>query len=169
MNGKTIEVIDTDAEGRMVLADTLCLASRDNPNLMLDFATLTGACVRAISTRYSGAFSNTPAFYPRLIELGQKSGERIWPFPLDEDFFEGLDSEIADTKQCREKGGVDHIEAAIFLKKFVDPKIPWIHLDLSSAENNGGLAHVPTTYTGFGVRIALSIIESFLQPKKEMT
>jgi leucyl aminopeptidase len=157
-NGTTIEIIDTDAEGRMVLADTLHLASKEKPDLMMDFATLTGACVRAIGTTFSGAFSNRPDFLSDLIDSGYASGERVWPFPMDKDFANCLDSTSADTKQCREKGGVDHIEASQFLSKFVDEKVAWVHIDLSACENAGGLAHIPTDETGFGTRFAKAFI-----------
>ncbi|MCX6117773.1 MAG: leucyl aminopeptidase family protein [Proteobacteria bacterium] len=158
MNGTTIEVIDTDAEGRMVLADTLYLACKDSPSLIMDFATLTGACVRAIGTTFSGVFTNRSQLHSTLIDAGYKSGERVWPFPMDKDFADCLDSTSADTKQCREKGGVDHIEASQFLSKFIDKKIPWVHVDLSAIENSGGLAHIASDETGFGVRFASQFI-----------
>jgi leucyl aminopeptidase len=159
LNGTTIEVIDTDAEGRMVLADTLTLAAKEKANLMMDFATLTGACVRAIGTTFSGVFSNKSALVGPLIESGYASGERVWPFPMDKDFAECLESTSADTKQCREKGGVDHIEASQFLMRFAGKDIPWVHVDLSSIENTGGLGHVATDETGFGVRFACEFIK----------
>ncbi len=162
LSGKTIEIVHTDAEGRMILADTLHLAAKEKPDLILDFATLTGACVAAISTLYTGAFTNRPAWHQEIITAGQETGERLWPFPLDPDFGECLKSDIADIKQCRLTGGVDHIEAAIFLQEFVGKDVPWIHLDLSAAENSGGLAHVDTEVTGFGVRVGERLIKSLL-------
>lgn len=162
--GTTIEIIDTDAEGRMVLSDTLHFASTDKPDLLMDFATLTGACVRAIGTTYSGVFSNQgEALNMALMKAGKDSGERVWPFPMDKDFATCLESTSADTKQCREKGGVDHIEASQFLMKFVSPEIPWVHVDLSAAENPGGLAHVPSDETGFGVRFASRFVKDFFE------
>ena len=163
LKGKTIEVVHTDAEGRMVLADTLHLASQDKPDLMMDFATLTGACVGAIGTTYSGAFTNRDEFHSLIVEAGKRSGERAWTFPLDDDFGECLKSDIADIKQCRLKGGVDHIEAAYFLREFVSKDVPWIHMDLASSGNSGGLAHVPTDCTGFGVRLCSQIIKDYWQ------
>ena len=162
LSGKTIEIVHTDAEGRMVLADTLHLAAKEKPDLILDFATLTGACVAAISTVYAGAFTNRPAWHPAIISAGAATGERLWPFPLDPDFGECLKSDIADIKQCRLTGGVDHIEAAIFLQEFVGKDVPWIHLDLAAAENSGGLAHVDTEVTGFGVRVGERLIKALL-------
>lgn len=157
-NGTTIEVIHTDAEGRMVLADTLALCSRARPGLIIDYATLTGSCVQAIGKSYSGIFTNRPEWWLPLIENGRLSGERVWPFPLDKDYDKALESTIADTKQCAEEAPADHILAARFLSRFVGEGIPWIHLDLSSASNRDGLAHVPTHYNGFGVRYTLDLL-----------
>lgn len=162
LSGKTIEIIHTDAEGRMVLADTLFMASQEKPDLIVDFATLTGACMHAIGTTYSGAFTNRREFVAKILAAGERSGERTWPFPLDEDFGECLESKIADIKQCRLSGGVDHIEAAYFLKEFIAGDVPWVHVDLSAIENEGGLAHVPTKETGFGVRLARELAFSLL-------
>ncbi|MCK5383618.1 MAG: leucyl aminopeptidase family protein, partial [Gammaproteobacteria bacterium] len=121
-NGTSIEVKHTDAEGRMVLADTLALASKGKPYLMIDYATLTGACIYSLSSRYSGVFSNRDALHGPLTEAGRNSGERVWPFPLDKDFDESLKSTVADTLQCTLEGDADHILAARFLKRFVDKK-----------------------------------------------
>lgn len=154
-NGTTIEVVHTDAEGRMVLADTLAMCAATKPGLIIDFATLTGACASAIGKSYSGVFTNRPQWWQALIENGRRSGERVWPFPLDKDFDKALESSIADIRQCAEEGPVDHILAARFLNRFVGDEIPWIHFDLSSASNRDGLAHVPTHFNGFGVRYTL--------------
>ena len=163
MKGTTIEVIDTDAEGRMVLSDTLFLASKEKANLMMDFATLTGSCLREIGTTFSGVFSNRPAFTSSLIDAGYKSGERVWPFPMDKEFAECLESTSADYRQCRDKGGVDHIEASQFLMHFAGKETPWVHVDLSAAENSGGLGHVPSEETGFGIRFASEFIKTNLK------
>jgi len=157
-NGTSIEVIHTDAEGRMVLADTLALASREKPRLMIDYATLTGACIYALSSRYSGVFSNRDALHEPLTTAGRESGERVWPFPLDEDFDESLKSGIADIKQCTLEGEADHILATRFLKRFVDDGIDWIHVDLAASTHKGGLGHIPTDTTGFGVRLTLNLL-----------
>lgn len=157
-NGTTVEVIHTDAEGRMVLADTLVFASRAKPSLILDFATLTGACVQALGKGYSGVFTNREALNDTLVRAGRRSGERVWPFPQDEDYDEGLESTMADVRQCAVEGGADHILAARFLSRFVADGCPWVHVDLSSGMHKGGLAHVPTDTTGFGVRFAASLL-----------
>ena len=158
MDGTTIEIVNTDAEGRMVLCDTLTLASRAKPALIIDFATLTGACKRALGNSYSGVFTNRPEYYATLIEAGRESGERVWPFPLDPDYDEALESTVADIKQCAEDAPADHILAARFLQRFVKDGIPWIHIDLSSGTHKGGLAHIPSDITGFGVRLALHLL-----------
>jgi leucyl aminopeptidase len=157
-NGTTIEIMHTDAEGRMVLADTLHFASQLKPKLIVDYATLTGACVAALSTRVSGVFTNNTEFIPWLIAAGEASGERVWPFPVHPDFEEALKSEVADVKQCSLDSDADHILAALFLKKFVDKKSHWVHVDLSAGNRKGGLAHIPTDVTGFGVRFTLNLI-----------
>lgn len=157
-NGTTIEVVHTDAEGRMILADTLALASKKKPGFMIDYATLTGSCVYALGTAYSGAFTNRPDLIPILIETGRTSGERVWPFPMDEDYDTQLESKVADIKQCSMEGEADHILAARFLNRFVDKTIPWVHVDLSSGNHKDGLAHIPTDITGFGVRYTLNLL-----------
>jgi leucyl aminopeptidase len=157
-NGTSIEVKHTDAEGRMVLADTLALASKGKPYLMIDYATLTGACIYSLSSRYSGVFSNRDALHGPLTTAGRDSGERVWPFPLDKDFDESLKSTIADTLQCTLEGDADHILAARFLNRFVDKKINWVHVDLAASNHKGGLGHIPTDTTGFGVRYTLNLL-----------
>jgi leucyl aminopeptidase len=157
-NGKTIQTIHTDAEGRMALADTLVLASRDEPGIIFDFATLTGACIRALTKRYSGVFTNRADLHPTLTAIGERCGERVWPFPIGDEFMEDLKSETADFKQCSIKGLGDHILAASFLAEFVENDIPWVHMDLSAGDNEGGLGHIASKFTGFGVRYTMSAI-----------
>lgn len=158
-NGVTVEITHTDAEGRMVLADTLALATQAKPTLTLDYATLTGACMTALGTRYSGAFTTSADLAKAIIAAGKGSGERVWPFPVDADYDEDLESGIADTKQCvLETGRADHILASRFLSRFVHKEAPWIHVDLAASDHKGGLAHVPTDVTGFGVRFTLSLL-----------
>ena len=157
-NGTTIEIMHTDAEGRMVLADTLTFASRAKPRLIMDYATLTGACVGALSTRMSGAVTNRMELVPTVIEAGWESGERVWPFPLEKDFDKPLKSTIADVKQCTLESDADHILAASFLRRFIENDLPWVHIDLSAGNHKGGLAHIPTDVTGFGVRFSLNLL-----------
>ncbi len=153
-NGITIQVVHSDAEGRMALADTLALASREKPELILDFATLTGSCIGALSERISGVFSNRDTWRNSLEQAGRASGERVWSFPMDEDFDNDLESNVADILQCTMDSKADHILAARFLNRFIGPDIGWVHVDLASSNRPGGLAHIPTDITGFGVRFA---------------
>jgi leucyl aminopeptidase len=164
LNGVTIQVVHSDAEGRMALADTLALACREEPRVVLDFATLTGACVNALTERYSGVFTNRDDWQAALRDAGRASGERVWPFPMDADFDVELESKLADVLQCTLDNKGDHILAARFLSRFVPAETPWVHVDLAASERKGGLAHVPTEFTGFGVRYATHLLSdpSFL-------
>ncbi len=157
-NGTTIQVIHTDAEGRMVLADALALAGRTRPRLMIDFGTLTGTCVYALTERMSGVFTNEPRLAETLAAAGRASGERVWNFPLDADYDSDLESKVADVLQCSPEAKGDHILAARFLSRFVPAGVPWVHMDLSSAVRSGGLGDIRTDVTGFGVRYALELI-----------
>ena len=158
VNGTTIQVTHTDAEGRMVLADTLALASRTRPVCIIDFATLTGACVTALTERMSGVFTNRAPLRAILEAAGSRAGERVWTLPMPADFDDDLDSPVADVVQCLLDGKGDHIYASRFLSHFVADGIPWVHVDLSSAERIGGLAHVPAPITGFGVRFGTALL-----------
>ena len=160
VNGTTIQIIHTDAEGRMVLADTLALAAREEPKLVIDYATLTGTCVSALTELYSGVFTNRLKANAVLYHAGVSSGERVWPFPMDEDYDEMLRSDVADIKQCSEAGYGDHILAARFLSRFMPEEIPWIHIDLSAGQHKGGLAHIPSEITGFGVKLTLELMSN---------
>jgi leucyl aminopeptidase len=162
LNGMTIEIVHTDAEGRMVLADTLTLASRQKPELIIDFATLTGSMAVALGDRMSGVLGNRPELLCKAVDAGNLAGERIVAFPYDEDYESDLDSDIADIKQCTLEGGADHIHAARFLGKFIENDIAWFHIDLSSAMRKGGLGAVQTDTTGFGVGFGLQMLKSLL-------
>jgi leucyl aminopeptidase len=160
VNGISIQVIHTDAEGRMVLADTLALAGRTAPALIVDFATLTGAAITALGERMSGIFVRPPALVPIALAAGELSGERVWNFPLDSDYDAELESRIADVMQCSADGKADHILAARFLSRFVPETTAWIHMDLAAAVRSGGLAHINTDITGFGVRYTLELLRA---------
>src|SRR5262249_43540848 len=130
-NGVTIQIIHTDAEGRMVLADTLALASKTRPRFMIDFATLTGAAVYSLTERMSGVLTNRQDLVTKLVEAGRTSGERVWNFPFDADYDSDLESKIADVLQCSVDSKGDHILATRFLSRFVPESIPWAHVDLA--------------------------------------
>ena len=159
LNGTSIEIIHTDAEGRMVLADTLTLASRAKPNLIIDFATLTGSMATALGARYSGVFGTSDELVHRAVSVGRQTGERLCAFPQDEDYEVALDSQVADIKQCTLDGEADHILATRFLKRFVEHDTPWLHVDLSASRCEGGLGSVATEVTGFGVAWGLRMLQ----------
>ena len=165
LNGTTIEIVHTDAEGRMVLADTLTLAaqakSSAKPQLMIDFATLTGSMHAALGSRYSGVFATSDDLGRMAVEAGRQSGERVCIFPFDADYESALDSKIADIKQCTMEGEADHILAALFLNKFTD-NCPWLHVDLSASSCRDGLGAVTSDITGFGVAWGIYFIQRWL-------
>ena len=163
LNGTSIEIVHTDAEGRMVLADTLTLASREKPDAIFDFATLTGSMVAALGDRMSGVISNRPQLACQAVGAGNKSGERVVAFPYDDDYDCDLDSDIADIKQCTLDGGGDHILAARFLGKFIENDVAWLHTDLSSAHRKGGLGAVDSNTNGFGVGFGVELLTSLLE------
>ena len=161
LDGTTIEIVHTDAEGRMVLSDTLALAARGKPGLIVDFATLTGSMHVALGERYSGIFATSDELARRAVAAGRTSGERMCAFPMDEDYDEALESEVADVKQCTMDGGADHILATRLLKRFTN-ELPWIHVDLSSAKCKGGLGAIATDVTGFGVAWGIELLRGQL-------
>jgi leucyl aminopeptidase len=142
-----------------VLADTLTLASRARPDLMIDFATLTGSMATALGARYSGVFGTSEELAQRAVNVGKLSGERLCAFPMDEDYEAGLDSKVADIKQCSMEGDADHILATRFLKRFVENDVPWLHVDLSASRCEGGLGIVAGEVTGFGVAWGLEMLQ----------
>ena len=161
LDGTHIEIVHTDAEGRMVLADTLTLAARSKPDLLIDFATLTGSMVGALGNRYAGVFASSEALAGLAVAAGRQSGERVSVFPMDEDYEAALDSKVADIKQCTLEGEADHILAARFLKRFTG-ELPWLHVDLSSANCKGGLGAVASDVTGFGVAWGAALLAQWL-------
>ena len=167
LDGTTIEVVHTDAEGRMVLADALALATRGagrkaaRPDLVIDFATLTGSMGYALGSRYSGVFATSSELAHLAVAAGEASGERVCVFPLDADYEAGLESKVADIKQCTLDGEADHILAARFLKRFTHDAA-WLHMDLSASNCSGGLGAVGTELTGFGVAWGVEFVEQWL-------
>ncbi|MBN1658956.1 MAG: leucyl aminopeptidase [Anaerolineae bacterium] len=162
MNDKTIEVLNTDAEGRLVLADALVYAAEFAPDAVVDLATLTGACVTALGRGMAaGLFSNDEALQARLLEAAQESGERIWPMPLYDEYFDAIESLTADISNTGGRyGGVG--TSAIFLKQFVGD-YPWAHLDIAGMSFEERAANKRPAYlqkggTGFGVRLLLHFL-----------
>ncbi len=159
LNGTSIEIIHTDAEGRMVLADTLTLASRGKPDFILDFATLTGSMITALGNRMSGIIGNRPEWLCRAVGVGYQCGERVSAFPFETDYDEDLDSAIADIKQCTLDSDADHMLAARFLSRFIEGDPAWLHVDLSACNRKGGLGAVTSDVTGFGVSFGYHLLE----------
>lgn len=157
LNGLTIEIVHTDAEGRMVLADTLALAAKTKPDVVLDFATLTGSMTMALGNRMSGFFATDPDYALRLAMAGEACGERVMAFAMPDDYDSALESQVADVKQCTLDGEADHTLAARFLNLFVGD-VPWLHVDLSAASSKGGLGGIGTDTTGFGAALALQFL-----------
>ena len=160
MNGKRIEIVHSDAEGRMILADTLTLATRRRAafDAVVSFATLTGTMVTALGARLSGFFASDENWRRRAECAAAASGERLCYFPMPADYKKALASDTADLKQCAEEGEADHILAALFLREFIHGTPPWVHLDLSASSCKGGLAAAPGPETGFGAAWALALL-----------
>jgi len=158
MNGKTIEVLNTDAEGRLILADALCYARKLGATKIVDAATLTGACVVALGHAASGTMSNDDAFVERFLKVVSDIGERYWPLPLYPDFDQQIKSDIADLKNTGGRpGGAE--TAGAFLKAFVDDT-PWIHLDVAgTAYLDAESSYMAKGPTGTPVRAFVTIVE----------
>jgi leucyl aminopeptidase len=129
-NGKTVEVLNTDAEGRLILADGLSYGAKLKPDLMIDLATLTGACVVALGTQITGALGTAAPQIAKLVAMGPETGEYFWELPLFEDYREALKSKVADINNTGKPGSAGTISAGLFLKEFV-ADVPWIHLDIA--------------------------------------
>ena len=150
-NGKTIEVLNTDAEGRSILADALALAAEQKPDYMVNLATLTGACMTALGTQVGGIFSNNQPLADNLMRSSEEAGEKLWQLPLVKEYKELIKSSVADMKNIGGAYG-GAITAALILQEFVGD-IPWAHLDIAGpafAESDNALC--PKGGTGFGVR-----------------
>jgi leucyl aminopeptidase len=158
LSGRTIEVLNTDAEGRLILADALTYAGRFDPRAIIDLATLTGACVIALGHEASAVFSNREDLARQLVEAGECSAERLWQLPLWEVYGKLIKSDIADVKNT---GGrpAGTITAAAFLQKFI-PDCPWAHIDIAgTAWEEKGTAFCPRGATGVGVRLLLEFMQ----------
>jgi leucyl aminopeptidase len=151
MNGKTIEVISTDAEGRLILADALCYAQKLGLSPLIDLATLTGACRIALGTLYGGLFSNNRDLAEKVLKAGERAGERMWQMPMPAEYKELIKSEIADIKNSGNRlGGA--ITAALFLAEFAGDT-PWVHVDIAGpASSTKESGYLVKGATGFGVR-----------------
>ena len=153
--GRTVEVLNTDAEGRLVLADALVLAGEDEPDLVLDVATLTGACETALGDRVAGILGNDEALVERTVAAGARAGEALWPLPITDEMGHKVrtHSTVADLMQHNVDGYGGALYAAAFLREFVPEGLAWAHLDIAGPafNNRGPFGHVPSGGTGFAV------------------
>ena len=164
-NGTTAEVLNTDAEGRLILADGLLAASAEQPAAIIDVATLTGACIVALGTKVAGLFSNNERLAQQVEAAASAAGEPMWQLPLISAYARNLDSKVADVANIARKPGGGAITAALFLQKFVGDGVPWAHLDIAgpafSDEDDG---EVCSGGTGYGVRTLLAFLGKFKRP-----
>ena len=162
-SGKTVEVDNTDAEGRLILVDALHYSARFNPDIVIDFATLTGACVVALGHEAAGLMGNDQELIDELRKLGEQVGERVWPLPLYEEYLDYLKSEWADIKNAGSRWG-GAVTAGAFLQQWVPEKVSWAHIDIAGVaynekEHNG----LPKGATGFGVVLMATYLENLLK------
>jgi len=156
MNGKTIEVINTDAEGRLILADALSYARKLGLSPLIDLATLTGACRVALGTLYSGLLGNDQDLVDKVLRAAERTGERMWQMPMPEEYKEQIKSEIANVKNTGNRYG-GAITAALFLAEFVDDT-PWVHIDIAgTASSNKESGYIVKGATGVGVRTLVEL------------
>ena len=160
-NKKTVEILNTDAEGRLILADALSLASEDKPDAIVDLATLTGACVVALGDSYAGIMGNDDSWIEAVQGAAKSAGERLWPLPLPEDYRKQLDSPVADMANIGSGNG-GTITAGLFLSEFVEDGIPWVHLDIAGTAFSDKVSGVDGKGgTGFGVRTLIELVRNF--------
>jgi leucyl aminopeptidase len=158
LSGQTVEVISTDAEGRMLLCDALTIAQKYSPIEIIDIATLTGACVVALGDKLAGLFTDNERLAAAVTAAGKSVGESFWRLPLFVEYEESLKSDLAD---CRHMAGrpAGAINAALFLKRFVKSRHPWLHLDIAGTARSGSKSSsCPEGATGFGVRTLLKYL-----------
>ena len=160
-SGKTIEVLNTDAEGRLVLADALTFTEEKfKPELMVDLATLTGAIIVSLGSEYAGLFSNNDKLSKQLLQAGDTVDEKLWRMPLHKNFDKLMDSKNADMQNINYVGGAGSTTAAQFLQRFILKKTPWAHLDIAGmAFSKYGGALNPSGATGYGVRLLNQFVE----------
>lgn len=161
-NGTTVEVLNTDAEGRLILADALSLATEDKPDAIVDLATLTGAVEVALGGRIAAVMANNDKWIAEVESAARAAGERVWPLPLPSDYRPFLDSDVADLRNISKSRGGGTITAGLFLQEFVGSDIPWAHLDIAAtAWSDSDDAETTKGGTGFGVRTLIELARSF--------
>ena len=165
MSGQTIEIINTDAEGRLVLADVIWYAAqRFKPKFMIDLATLTGAIIVALGQEYAGMFANNDELAERLAKVGEETGEKVWRMPLAAEYDKMIDSKFADMKNTGGSRWGGAITAAQFIKRFVDDKIPWAHLDVAGTAMDSRQNDINRSWgSGWGVRLLDRLVADFYE------
>jgi leucyl aminopeptidase len=164
-NGKTVEVLNTDAEGRLILADGLSLAAEEKPDAVIDLATLTGACVVALGMKIAGLMGNDDSWIGQVRSAAERAGESMWHLPLPQEYRKDLDSEIADLKNITGNRGGGALTAGLFLAEFTGD-VPWAHLDIAGpARASGDDGYIAKGGTGFGVRTLVEVLSTFEKPK----
>ncbi|MCU1458138.1 MAG: leucyl aminopeptidase [Actinomycetia bacterium] len=159
-NGKTVEVLNTDAEGRLILADALSMASEAKPDGIVDLATLTGACLVALGDKYAGLMGNDDDWRGQVADAAERASEKVWALPLPTEYRKQLESEIADLKNIGTSYG-GALTAGLFLQEFV-ADVPWAHLDIAGPARAGSDdGYNPRGGTGFGVRTLVELAEGF--------
>ena len=160
-DGKTIEVIDTDAEGRLILADGLSyIAQNFKPDVLIDLATLTGSCIRTLGTYAGGLFSNDDDLIRQLMAASQKTGERLWPLPIWEDYQKEIKSDVADVKNFSGNPSAGAITAAKFLEIFTQNHPSWAHMDIAGVAVSDSEFSSQKSATAFGVRLLIEYLEN---------
>jgi leucyl aminopeptidase len=159
--GKTVENFNSDAEGRLVMADALVRLTEDGPDLIIDVATLTGACITALGDRTAGVMSNDDRTAEQVLAAARTAGEQLWQLPIVEEARSNLDSEVADLRSGRAGGSGGALTAAAFLREFVG-EINWAHLDIAGPSFNTGspYGYVPSGGTGMSVRTLITLAET---------
>ena len=159
LSGKTVEILSTDAEGRLVLADGITYAQKNyKPACIIDFATLTGGIVVALGKIRAGLFSNNQSLSEQLFNSGESTYEKLWRMPLDDEYFEFIKGDDADLKNAGGREG-HPIMGAIFLKQFIENEITWAHIDIAGAATSTKSEHyLPKGATGFGIRLMLDFL-----------
>ncbi|HUQ63965.1 MAG TPA: leucyl aminopeptidase [Acidimicrobiales bacterium] len=165
-NGKTVEVLNTDAEGRLVLADGLSLAVEAGVDAIIDVATLTGACVIALGRKVAGLMGNNEGWTDQVRAAADCAGEAVWPLPLPDDYRKSVESEIADLRNISTDRYGGALTAGLFLKEFVGD-VPWVHLDIAGpARSDSDDGYVHKGGTGMGVRTLVEAVTSFKKPAR---
>jgi leucyl aminopeptidase len=159
--GKTVEVLNTDAEGRLVMADAIARSEQDSPHLVIDVATLTGAQLVALGTRIAGVMANDDAARDGVVDAARRAGERVWPMPLPEELRKGLDSSVADIANVSGDRFGGMLVAGLFLKEFVPDGVRWAHVDIAGPAFHEGepYGYTPKGGTGAAVRMLVQVAE----------